>query len=162
MSEIDMIEVGDPLPRLASVESTDLPYTVAVTWAAGPRMGRTDMIDLAPIILTFKIFRPLRDDDALFKAVRLGEWGHAILWDGDDDLDIGADSLEELAEQTMTNAEFAAFLRQNDFTLDAAAAHLGISRRMVAYYAKGHVVPRVVALACKYLDLSARLRREAA
>lgn len=162
MSETDMIVVGEPLPRIASVATTDLPYTVTVTWETGARAGRTDTIDLAPIILTFKVFRPLRDDTALFATVRLGEWGASIVWPGDADLDIGADSLEEMAEGAMTNAEFAAFLQRHDLTLDAAAARLGLSRRMVAYYAKSHDIPRVVALACKYLDLSAETRREAA
>ncbi len=161
MSATDRITVGEPLPRLASVEPADGPYAVALTWAEGPRVGRSDVVDLAPILLTFKVFRPLRDDDALFRTVRLGAYGASIVWPAHADLDIGADSLEELAEETMTNAEFAAFLQRHGLTHDTAAARLGISRRMVAYYAKSHAVPRVMALACRYIDLQAEGSRAA-
>lgn len=155
MSATDRITVGEPLPRLASVEAVGEPYAVAVTWAEGARSGRREVIDLAPVILTFKVFRPLRDDAGLFRTVRLGDRGASIVWPGNADLDIGADSLEELAEETMTNAEFAAFLQRHGLTYEAAAARLGLSRRMVAYYAKSHAIPRVMALACRYIDLQA-------
>ncbi|GJE81551.1 DUF2442 domain-containing protein [Methylorubrum thiocyanatum] len=160
MSATDRITVGEPLPRLASVVAGG-PYEVALTWAEGARVGRSDVVDLAPIILTYKVFRPLREDAAQFRAVRLGEGGRSIVWPDDADLDIGADSLEGLAEETMTNADFAAFLQRHGLTYDAAAAHLGISRRMVAYYAKSHAVPRVLALACRYIDLQADASRAA-
>ncbi|KQT61351.1 hypothetical protein ASG52_00220 [Methylobacterium sp. Leaf456] len=153
MSATDLIAVGDPLPRLAAVEPAEGAYDVALTWAEGARACRRDVIDLAPIILTFKVFRPLRGDAALFAAVRLGEGGASSVWPGNPDLDIGADSLEELAEETMTNVDFAAFLERNGLTYDAAAVQLGVSRRMVAYYAKSHAVPRLVGLACRYLEL---------
>ena len=153
MSATDLIAVGDPLPRLSAVEPAAGPYGVAITWAEGTRAGRRDVVDLAPIILTFKVFRPLREDAALFAAVRLGDGGASLVWPGDPDLDIGADSLEELAEETMSNVDFAAFLARNGLTYEAAAAQLGVSRRMVAYYAKSHAVPRLVGLACRYLEL---------
>ena len=154
MSETDMIRVGDPLPRLASVEPANGPFSVAVTWADGARAGRTDIVDLAPMIHTFKVFRPLRDDRRLFASVRLGEDGASIVWGDDENLDVGVESLEDLVEETMTSGEFAMFLKRNNLSLDAAAAQLGISRRLVAYYAKERDVPRHIALACRYLDLT--------
>lgn len=154
MNETEIVTVGRALPRLRTVEPGNGPYGVRVTWADGPRAGQVDSIDLAPIVLTFKVFRPLRDDAALFRTVRLGEWGASIVWDGSADLDIGADSLEDLIAETMTNADFAEFMKRHRLSLDATAAHLGISRRMAAYYAKERDVPRYIALACRYLDLS--------
>jgi hypothetical protein len=153
MSTTDIITVGDPLPRLASVEPANGPTTISVVWASGARAGQTDLIDLAPMIYTFKAFRPLRDDPALFRTVRLGEWGASIVWEGNEDLDIGVDALEELAEETMTNLDFVAFMKRNKLTLEATAVHLGISRRLVAYYSKEREIPRYIALACHYIDV---------
>jgi hypothetical protein len=153
MSETDFIAVGDPLPRLAAVEPANGPTSVSVAWASGSRAGRTEVIDLAPIIYTFKVFRPLRENPALFASVRLGEWGASILWGDNPDLEVGADALEELAEETMTNMDFASFMKRHRLSLDTTAAWLGVSRRLVAYYAKERQIPRPIALACKYLDL---------
>ncbi|MCJ2071562.1 DUF2442 domain-containing protein [Methylobacterium sp. J-030] len=147
-----IVTMGQPLPKLASVVPADRPYTVIVTWAAGARLGCTDKVDLAPVIFTFKVFRPLRDGSVPFDAVRLGAWGGSIRWEGNDDLEIGAETIEELAAAAMTNVEFSDFLRRNGLTLDAAAAHLGIARRRVAYFAKDREIPRYIALACRQLD----------
>lgn len=127
-----------------------------MTWVAGARLGRTDRVDLAPIIFTYRVFRPLRDGTIPFDAVRLGACGGSIRWEGNDDLDIGAETIEDLAAATMTNAEFSDFLRRNRLTLDAAAAQLGIARRRVAYFAKDREIPRYIALACRQLDQNLR------
>ena len=152
MSEADRIRVGSPLPRLAHVEAVPGSLRVIVDWAGGARAGQRDVIDLAPHLYTYRMFGGLRADPALFAQVRLGEWGASIGWGGDDGLDIPASALESLAEKAMTNADFTAFLERHHLTLDGAAAQLGISRRLVAYYAKDREIPRLVALACAYLD----------
>ena len=149
----DIVTVGRALPKLASVEPGNGRYDVQVTWAAGARVGRTDTVDLAPMIFTFKVFKPLRDGAMAFDTVRLGDYGASIVWPENEDLDIGADAIEEMAEQIMTNEDFSSFLRRNKLTFDAAAAHLGIARRLVAYYAKEREIPRYIALACQQLDL---------
>lgn len=152
MSETEIITVGRRLPRLATVAPADKPFMVSVTWAEGERRGRTDRVDLAPVIFTFRVFRPLRDGAVALADVQIGEWGASLVWEGHPDLEIGADAVEKLAAETMTNHDFAAFLKRNRLTLDAAAAHLGIARRLVAYYAKEREIPRCIALACRYLD----------
>lgn len=149
----DIITVGEPLPTIASVEAGNGRYDVQVMWAGGARAGRTDTVDLAPMIFTFKVFKPLRDGTVAFDTVRLGDYGASIVWPGDTDLDIGADAIEEMAAEAMTNEDFSAFLKRNKLTLDAAAAQLGIARRLVAYYAKEREIPRYIALACRQLDL---------
>ncbi|MBV8746324.1 MAG: hypothetical protein JO134_14905 [Xanthobacteraceae bacterium] len=52
----------------------------------------------------------------------------------------------------MSSADFRAWLERHNFTYDAAAAQLGISRRLVAYYASKRDLPRYIVLACRYLD----------
>lgn len=159
MSADEILTVGQPLPKLASVAPADAANTIRVTWAAGPRLGRTDRVDLSPVIFTYKVFRPLRDGTIPFGSVRLGPWGGSVRWEGDDDLDIGAETIDDLAAATMTNAEFSDFLQRNRLTLDAAAAQLGIARRRVAYFAKDREIPRYIALACRQLDQDLRLGR---
>jgi transcriptional regulator with XRE-family HTH domain len=52
----------------------------------------------------------------------------------------------------MTAEAFRQWRQQKSYTLDDAAAALGISRRMIAYYDHGdRPVPRVVALATQAL-----------
>ena len=152
MSETDIVTAGRPLPSLADVQPGPGRFTVTVRWVKGARVGRTDHVDLAPVIQTFKVFKPLRDGTVPFSDLRLGEWGASVVWPGHDDLDIGAETIEDLAEVAMTNADFSTFLKRNRLTLDTAAAHLGIARRLVAYYAKERAIPRSIALACKELD----------
>ncbi len=76
----------------------------------------------------------------------------SLVWPDNADLDVGAESVEEMAEEAMTNSDFAEFLKRTGFTLDAAAAQLGIARRLVAYYAKDRQIPRYIALACRQLE----------
>ena len=75
------------------------------------------------------------------------EDGTALSWDGGR-IDMAATTVERLGRETMSSEDFRTFLLRNKLTLDAAAASLGISRRQVAYYARGKPVPRLVALAC--------------
>ena len=65
---------------------------------------------------------------------------------------MGAATIEQLAEEAMTNEDFAAFLKRSKLTFEGAAGELGISRRLVAYYATNRPVPRYIALACRYID----------
>jgi hypothetical protein len=102
---------------------------------------------------TDELYKPLRDNLDLFKTVHMIEGGSAIAWGDDDAIDMAATSVERLAEEQMTSADFRAWLEQHKLTYDGAAAQLGISRRLVAYYADQRQVPRYIALACRYLDL---------
>lgn len=147
MSETnDTISVGDPLPRIAGVRPAE-DLAVAVTWAGGFRVGKTDIVDLAPVVMTLRFYRPLRHDQALLSTVAVMEDGSALTW-GDGRIDMAAQTVERLAREAMSPEDFRAFLARNHLTLDAAAAILGISRRQAAYFAKGKPIPRLVALAC--------------
>jgi uncharacterized protein YbdZ (MbtH family) len=112
--------------------------------------GKTFSVDLKGLVQHAKGLRSLRDATA-FARVTVGEGGHSIAWPGD--LDIGADTLWELALEQAGRADAVEFIRwrwKHGLSLTAAAEALGLSRRQVAYYASGeHVVPRTVLLACK-------------
>jgi len=152
MSATDGISAGPPMPRIGAVRAVS-PRSVEVEWTAGPREGRREVVDLSPDIQAYRLYRPLRSDPTLFETVHVAEGGAAIAWGADDAIDMPATSIERLASEAMTNEEFAAFLARNRLSLDAAAAQLGISRRLVAYYAKDRPIPRHIALACALIDL---------
>lgn len=151
----DAIQVGDRLPRIANVRPEG-GLAVAVTWASGLRAGRTDIVDLAPIVMTLRFYGPLRHDNALFAGVTIAEDGSALSWDNGR-IDMAASTVERLAREAMSGDDFKAFLSRNHLTLDAAAAILGISRRQAAYFAKGKPVPRLVALACAGYEAGRRV-----
>jgi hypothetical protein len=137
-----------PMPKLASVKAVGK-FTVEVKWKAGLRKGRSDVVDLAPMINAFKFYKPLRTDAAAFKAVELIDGGEALAWK-DGEIDMAVTSVERLAEEAMTGSDFKAFLQRHKLTYDMAAAMLGRSRRQIAYYVAdpSKMIPRYLALAC--------------
>jgi len=145
MSGNEIIDSGIEMARMASAELL-APFTLRVGWSEGRRAGREDVIDLRPIILSYKVYRPLRDEK-FFLTGSLAEDGYTIVWNGDD-LEISADAIMSLADQAMTPADFSAFLARNKLTQEVAAALLGRSRRQIATYASVGPIPRIVALAC--------------
>jgi hypothetical protein len=145
----ERIDSGIPMPLIAAVRPVDAENRlVEVTWAEGNRRGRTELVDLSPLIDTYRFYRPLRNDAILFDTVHVVDSGEAVAW-GDDAVDMSADSIERLAEEAMTAEDFRAFLARNNLTQEAAAAILGRSRRRIAAYANQGGIPRIVALACR-------------
>ncbi|MBA5777080.1 hypothetical protein H2509_08045 [Stappia sp. F7233] len=142
-----------PMPRLASVAPAGR-YTVTVSWSQGPRAGITETVDLAPLIEQFRLYAPLRGNQALFDALGIVDGGVAIEW-ADGEIDMAATSVERLAAEQMTGQDFAEFLKRNRLTRQAAAAELGRSLRAVQDYVKSTgPIPRIVALACKGYEAS--------
>lgn len=138
------------LPRIASVSTGKKPHTLRLRWTH----GEVHTIDVSSPLNKFRVYAPLRQDAALFKRVRVGEHGTDIVWS--DELDMAADTLWRLAQEqagvTMTAEAFQQWRKQKNYTLDDAAAALGISRRMAAYYDHGDKpIPRVVTLATQAL-----------
>jgi hypothetical protein len=149
-ADTDIVTIGDPMPRIAGIRHAH-EHVVSVTWADGLRKGMTEAVDLAPVIMQYRIFQPLRVDVELFASVQLGEDGDTLVWD-EGRIDMAATTVERLAAESMTNTQFRNFLDRHGLTLDAAGAVLGISRRQVAYYAKDRPIPRLVTLACAGYD----------
>ncbi len=147
MTANEIVDTGVPLPRISHI-TAEHPFTLIVTWDQGARAGQVDRVDLSPIINTYKIFRPLRKNHALFETAHLIDDGDVVAWDGRD-LELSAEVIESLAEQTMTPQDFIAFMERYDLTEEAVAAVLGYSRRQIGYFKTAGPIPRVVALACK-------------
>jgi hypothetical protein len=143
-------------PKIASVQPEDGTH-ITVTWSSGGRVGKTETIDLFPMIGTFKLYRPLCESRKLFEDIHIEEGGAIIVWGQDDEIDMTSDSIERLAEETWTADDFNTFLSDQKLTHAAAAAQLGKSRRQIENYLSGHQeIPRTVVLAC--FGLEARRR----
>src|SRR5216684_3066355 len=99
MNAITKLSLAIPMPQIAKIEVVEN-LVVRVTWAAGIRTGRVDVVDLSPMIELLKHYRPLRRDEDLFRTVHLIEEGRILAWGPDDQIDMAADSVEELAEET--------------------------------------------------------------
>ena len=140
------------LPRIVAVTSGNKPMTLRIRWDKGDE----NLVDVSGMIEFFRVYEPLRRSPDLFRQVRVGEHGTDIVWS--DDIDMAADTLWRLAQEqagvTLSPDAFKHWRERHAFTLDTAAAALGISRRMVAYYEQGtKPIPRVVALATRGLEV---------
>jgi hypothetical protein len=146
MSTTEIDNTGVLLPRISEIRA--LPdFRLAIAWAEGSRAGRADLVDLAPVINTYKIYRPLRNNEELFQTARLVDGGNVVEW-GDGTIDMSAELIEDTANEAMTPQEFASFVRRNDLTHETAAALLGCSRRQIGDFISTGPIPRIVALAC--------------
>ena len=121
------------------------PATLSLRWSDGTEAA----IDLAAT-LRDRRFRRLRDPSA-FALAQPGEWGHGVGWPTGEAL--SADTLW-LATLTATGHDdtrrFLQWRLRHGLSLSGAAAALGLSRRMVAYYSNGErPVPRPILLACR-------------
>jgi DNA-binding XRE family transcriptional regulator len=128
----DKVAVGKPIPRIRAAKAGE-GYSVAVTW----ENGTTDGIDLLPFIFGYKVFRPLRNDRALFESLQVDEDGTAIVWT--DAMDMAAYTLERLAEsqRVWTTDDVRDWMKRHHLTLDSAAPVLGVSRRTMAAISSG-------------------------
>ena len=70
-------------------------------------------------------------------------------------METGPRVVQEQSGATLSADDFKQWRERKAYTPDTAAAALGISRRMVAYYEQGKKpIPRVVALATRALELA--------
>lgn len=135
------------MERLRAIRKVSAEETGALVldWTDGAHVT----VDLTQLIRQ-EAFKSLQDR-TLFRQVALGDWGHSIHWP--DGTELGADSLWRLCLKTQGKHNTAAFLdwrMRHGLSLSDAAAALGLSRRMVAYYSSGErEIPRTVMLACK-------------
>ena len=108
-------------------------------------------VSLVETILQSPALEQLKDPK-VFSSGRIGDNGAMVIWANDDDLQLAADNLRARGVEQAggISHEFIwKWMAKNDLNLDTAAAALGVSRRMLAYYRSGSKpVPRTVALAC--------------
>jgi hypothetical protein len=62
-------------PNINAVHGED-DCRLVIAW----RGGAESIVDVAEHLNNFAIFGPLRDDDSLFRAVSVGEWGWCVHW----------------------------------------------------------------------------------
>lgn len=141
-------------PRIKNVMPLE-PFRLRIEW----RDGSASEVDLSKFLHTYKIFRPLREEPALFARAEVGEWGWDVSWGGD--MDISVCTLWRLAleqaGEAMRAEEFRDWRKRHNLSLTSAAQTLGLSRRMVAYYDKGErIIPKYVRLACKGAEAELR------
>lgn len=149
MNEIKNLILGSDgqMPRLGGVKAVDN-STILVNWVEGARAGRTEAVNLLPLIDNFRLYERLRRNEKLFATVHIIDDGYAIAWGDDEAIDMAATSVERLAEEAMSADDFAAFLSRNQLTHQGAASALGRSRRQIEYYLSTGAIPRIIALAC--------------
>jgi hypothetical protein len=114
------------------------------------RDGQTVRVDLTELAGRLAIFAPPKDR-AVFERVAVEDWGHSVAWD--DDANIGADRLREMALEQAGCTDTLAFRQWQDrhrLSLAQAAEAIGMARRTVSQYRTGaRTVPRTVLLALK-------------
>ncbi|MFY8106360.1 MAG: DUF2442 domain-containing protein [Elstera sp.] len=140
----DIIQVGAPLPRIAEAVPLD-GRKLRITWTT----GETVTVDIAPVLHSRRLYIPLRQDDALFRSLRISAHGDAIEWS--DDLDLSAVWLARLPSITFDNEDFRRAMDVLGMTLDGMAEALEVSRRRVAAWRKDQPIPRHIGLATRYL-----------
>lgn len=144
MADSGFLEVGGPLPRIRkAVHIGDM--TVQIEWDD----GKEDTIDLTPAIMSHRHFVSLRRDPDLFSRFVVRERGDSLVWPGGQEL--SASWIEELATETLNNAQFRQAMADLRLSLDGMAARLGVARRLIADYRKDKPIPQVIALATRYL-----------
>jgi hypothetical protein len=118
--------------------------------------GLEESLDLAPLLASSRRYRRIRDNDALFRTLRVGGGGAYLVWaDGTvmETVDIAL-----LPELTMSNAELRDAMDLLDLSYEGLATHLGVSTRLVGAFRKDKVIPPHIALAVRHL-LYLRLTR---
>ena len=139
---------------------TDIPNIRAVCADQGRRLlitwkgGAESVVDVSGHLAEYAVFTPLRQDDALFRTVAVGEWGWCVHWS--DDMEISSDTLWRIALEQ--GAEWLRGWRTAKRMTQAEAARaLGVSPRMWRYYETGsHLLPKTVRLAAIGLDALTR------
>jgi hypothetical protein len=139
-----IIRAGRPLPRIASAAVGE-GRAAEITWTS----GLSEVVDLMPALASGRSYVKLRTDDALFRTLRVSEFGDSVVWDNGAEL--SAVWIEELACEGLRNSEFRQAMDDLNMSLDGMAVRLGIARRLVAEYRKDKPIPKTVALAVKYL-----------
>lgn len=135
---------GEPFAKICSVAVRD-ETALHLGWDD----GHSARVELREVIASMKALAPLTKKSEFALVVVSGD-GWSIEWPSG--VEFGAGQLrrwaDEQAGEAMAPAAFRAWMQRHALTQEGAAAALGLSRRMIAYYASGEkVIPKTVLLA---------------
>lgn len=146
-----MTNRASPEPRIATLEA-ELPAVLHITWEDGSRTRH----DLSSLVAAQNWAAVLRDP-AIFRAARPEDDGWQIVWPGTDAA-LSARGLWDDSHPSpetaawMSAADLVAWQREMGWSFAEAARALGVSKRMLKYYAAGtHTIPKTVWLAAMHL-----------
>lgn len=120
--------------------------TVRVEWAD----GRTELLDLRPLLANNRSFVALRTDDQLFATVSVSSEKTGIEWS--DASRVSSSALQRLPRTQMDAHEFRAIMDDLRLSVEGLSALLGLSKRVIADYRAGAPIPKPLALAMRYLE----------
>lgn len=130
-------------PELQAVTALE-PYMLRTIWSTGETLD----VDVSGALRSSSILEPILDP-TIFSTVHMGEWGGSVEWF---DCEFGADNVYAWAKEQagqVSHEMFGDWMLRNGLSLTTAAAALGLSRRMIAYYKTAKKpIPRHVWLAC--------------
>jgi hypothetical protein len=157
-----MTKQASPEPRIVQL-ATEPPQVLHVTWQDGSRSRH----DLSLLLFGQDWAAALRDP-AIFRMAQIQDDGWQIVWPGTDAALSAAGLWDDTHPQPptaawMSAADLTAWLREMHWSFAQAAEALGVSKRMLKYYAAGtHAVPKTVWLAAMHLAAErARLAQSA-
>ena len=139
-----IISVGRRIPRILNAEP-GVGRLVLIEWDDRP----AQTIDLTPALASHRAFVRIRTDDVLFRSLKISEFGDCLEWP--DGAELSAVWIEELADEFLDNEQFRDAMDKLQMSLDGMASRLGIARRLIADYRKDKPIPKMVALATRYL-----------
>ena len=84
-----------PPPRIVAVTPAEQHPVLRIRWDN----GKDTLVNVSAVLNTYRFYAPLRENEALFRSVRVGDYGTDIAWP--EGIDMSADTLWRLArEQT--------------------------------------------------------------
>lgn len=141
----------DQSPRIRAIRATP-PALLDIAWRDGTRTEN----DLSAILRAQAWAAPLRDP-AVFRKVQVLDDGWRIAWPSVG-IELSAQGLWDdvhprpISSEWMSAAEFTAWMHEMGWSFAQVAGALGVSKRMLKYYAAGdHPIPKPVWLACMHL-----------
>ena len=130
-------------PELQAVTALE-PYRLRTVWNTGETLD----VDVSGALRSSPLLEPILAP-AVFSTAHIGDWGGCVEWF---DSEFGADNVYAWAKEQaglVSHEMFGDWMRRNALSLTTAAAALGLSRRMIAYYKTAEKpIPRHVWLAC--------------
>jgi len=134
---------GTLLPNIEAVKAND-DFSLHLKFRGRGRKS----VNLEGFLARDDYLAPLREP-AMFRKVKVIDWGAAVGWPGD--IDLGASTLWHMAEEQkpFTSTDFVRWQRRVELSNAEAADALGLSLATIKNYRSGAGIPASVAIACR-------------